>query len=302
MQSLPKSTAKDVFVHLLAYAMLYIGVVSFIALYFQYINVSFPDALNFFYESSLDIVRSSMAALIVVWPVFILLTWIMNKDRDADPTKQLGVHKWLVYLTLFVTAVTVIVDLITHVRYFLDGEITPRFILKVLIVLVTALLVFGYEFWDLKRTKKQALTKWAAIGSSVLVVATIVLGFLIVGSPIEQRHARFDEQRTQDLSWIQQEVFSYYQRTQTLPTSLTDLNANGFVAPVDPVTKAAYEYHLLEGKNSFELCATFVTTSPPDNYTRVYGETWNHGPERTCFKREVNPTAYPPLDPVKVAP
>ncbi len=305
MKSLPRSTAKDVFSHLLAIAMLYVGVISFITMLFEYINVKFPDALNFYYTGSLDTIRQSMASLIIVWPVYILMSWLINKDLNGEPGKsQIGIRKWLLYLTLFVTAVTIIVDLVTLVNFFLNGEITTRFILKVIVVLITSAAVFGYYLWDLRNEGAKAkLPKQAAIASSVVVIISIALGFVFVGSPAQQRQVRFDEQRVNDLANIQNEIINYYGQKEVLPPTIDSLTntLTGFTVPTDPDTKAAYEY-TVKSKLDFQLCATFVTASTSSNVTMIdrpvyygspFGENWNHDAGRVCFDRTIDPTMYP---------
>lgn len=314
MKPLPRSRAKDVFSHLLAIATLYVSVVSFVTLCFQYINVKFPDALEFYYTGALDSIRQSMASLIVVWPVFILLSWLINKDMRADAEKkEIGIRKWLLYLTLFITSITIIVDLVTLVNYFLNGEITTRFILKVAIVLVTAAALFGYYLWDLRRDThaKSALPKAIAWIASVVALGTVILGFVFVGSPATQRKARFDSQRVNDLSMLQNEIVNAYTVKRVLPKSLTELNdaLRGFAVPTDPVTSVAYEY-AVKNVLSFQLCATFETPlEKPEAKsgfpvpTRAYGslnETWSHGAGRVCFERTIDPANYPPIaGPVK---
>src|SRR3989338_2329635 len=197
-----KSTPKDVFYHLLMIVMLYIGVISFIALLFQYANVLFPDQLEWYYTGALDVIRRSMAALVVVWPVFLFMTWVMEKDfRKNLGKRNLRVRTWLLYLTLFVSAVTIIVDLITLVYNFLGGELSTRFILKVVAILITAAAVFGYYMWDLRSedNRKSSLPKRSAVASSIVILFGIIGGFFIVGSPNTQRAIRFDDQRTSDL-------------------------------------------------------------------------------------------------------
>jgi type II secretory pathway pseudopilin PulG len=305
MRALPRSTAKDVFSHLLAIAMLYVGVISFIALLFQYINVKFPDALDFYYTGSLEVIRQSMASLFVVWPVYILMSWIIYKDLADRPEKsQIGIRKWLLYLTLFVTAVTIIVDLVTLINFFLNGEITTRFILKVIVVLVTAISVFGYYLWDLRHEgdSKSKLPRQAAIGTSIIILVSIGLGFIFVGSPAQQRQVRFDEQRVNDLATIQNEIINYYGQKDKLPPTIDSLTntLTGFTVPVDPDTNAAYEYSA-ESKLDFQLCATFSTASDSQNinitrpvyYSTPYGQNWNHAAGRVCFDRTIDPTMYP---------
>lgn len=316
------STARDVFGHLLAIGTLYACFGSFIALLFQYVNVKFPDVLSYSYIGSLDAIRTSMAILIVVWPVFLLISWLLAKDVQADPKKHdLGIKKWLVYLTLFATAITMIVDLVTLVNYFLNGEITTRFILKVIIVLVTSASVFGYYLWDLRRdvTLHSKLPMIAAIKDSIILVAAIILGFVLVGSPAEQRAVRFDETRVNDLSLIQNEVVNYYTTKHVLPASLADLSNSlyGFVAPVDPDSGEAYSYTVggtvvadaTTGvtQSTFTVCANFVTdgnslstsiskTAPypaRDMYgNSAYSNNWTHGTGNVCFDRTVDSTMF----------
>lgn len=307
MKSLPRSTAKDVFVHLFSIVTLYVSVFTFIALCFAYVDVSFPDALDFYYAGSLDQIRGSMASVMIMWPAFIGISWFMHRDAKADgERREVGIRKWLLYLTLFVTAITIVVDLITLVNFFLNGEITTRFILKVIIVLTTAAAVFAYYLWDLRTEDigKSTVPKKSAIIASVVVLTSIILGFILVGSPAQQRKVRFDDQRVSDLSTIQYEITNYYQtKNGTLPESLADLTnmLSGFTVPMDPNTGTAYEYSALDGL-SFELCAIFEAESVGDTVDksmpyRAYGAnyygSWTHGTGRTCFERTIDPDLYP---------
>ncbi|MBI5794018.1 hypothetical protein HZA87_02950 [Candidatus Uhrbacteria bacterium] len=301
-----KSTAKDVFYYLLTIIMLYVGVVSFITLLFQYINVQFPDALDsWMMAGASDAMRGSISALLIVWPVYILMSWLIGRDLKADHGKQgLWVRKWLLYLTLFVAALTVIIDLITLVNTFLSGEITTRFILKVVVVLAVAVAVFAYYLWELRRDSSvhARLPKHAAIASSIVVVGAIVASFILIGSPGKQRDVRMDQQRVGDLQSIQSQVLSYWIQKEVLPTTLDDLKDpfSGYEAPVDPVTGEPYTY-TVKGELEFEVCASFETEVTEDGnnvYPTMpyggYGVTgnWAHGIGTTCFTRTIDPELY----------
>lgn len=296
MKTLPRSTAKDVFLHLLSVGTLYVAIISLIALFFQYINVKLPDALDFYYLGSLDIIRQSMASLLIVWPVYILVTWLIYKDLQEAPGKhEVGIRKWLLYLTLFVTSITMIVDLITLVNYFLNGEITTRFILKVLTVLIVAGGVFAYYLWDLRRdpSEKTNVSRNAAWGISVFILLSIALGFYFVGSPAQQRLIRLDEERISDLSMIQSEVTNYYIQTGELPISMEELK-NGFynfTAPTDPMTNENYSY-TVKDELTYELCATFSADSieTPKRSFAYYSDNWEHTAGNTCFEHKVSPS------------
>lgn len=301
-----RSTAKDVFSYLLMIIMLYVGVVSFITLLFQYVNASFPDALDWMMSGSDEAMRSAISALLIVWPVFLLMSWLIGRDLRADHGKrEIWVRKWLLYLTLFVAALTVIIDLITLVNTFLSGEITMRFVLKILVVLVVAVAVFWFYLWELRRDPARAtqMTRNAAIVSSVAILAAIVAGFFIVGSPKAQRAARMDQQRVYDLQSIQSQALNYWTQKEVLPATLDELKDpfSGYQAPVDPLTGEAYEY-TVKGELEFEVCAVFETQAAakegagarPMMYT-PYAETtevWEHGIGRICFARTIDPELY----------
>ena len=310
MENKLKMTPRDFFMHLLGFAMLYASVVSFLALLFQYINVLFPDRLNFYYTAILNTIRVSTATLIVVFIVFMLINWLLEKDFKKIPVKRdLKFRKWLIYFTLFVAAVTIVIDLITLVYNFYSGELSIRFYLKVAVVLLVAAGVFGYYFWDLKRVsdKKYKLPKNLAWLSALIVLGSIIAGFFIVGSPAQQRQRRFDDQRINDLQVIQNEIVNYWTQKEKLPEKLDDLknSISGFNPPVDPETSIAYEY-ITKDPLTFELCAVFKTEGKnisniaqnpmmPESmpyYDGSYQQNWDHGIGRVCFSRTIDPELY----------
>ena len=151
-----KVTPKDFFLHLLSMVALYVSAVSFLVLIFQYVNIAFPDLLEQSYYFSSDgaygAIRWAMASLVVIFPVYLLTTRHLSKVYSLAPEKrELKVRKWLVYFTLFVASCTIIGDLVKLIFNFLEGEITTRFILKVLAVLFVAGSVFYYYLWDLRK-------------------------------------------------------------------------------------------------------------------------------------------------------
>lgn len=286
---------KDVFSHLIAIVTLYIGVVSIIALLFQYINVLFPDRLDFsyYYDPALEVIRRSSASLIVVWPVHILMSWIIGKDMRKDEKKRgSAIRRWLIYLTLFAAALTIIVDLITLLYNFLGGELTLRFALKVLSVLVVAGGVFGYYLFDIRREieKHSMVPKQLAYAISVMMVVAIGGGFFIIGSPKELRAQKFDNERVQNLQSIQSEIINYWTQKEDLPATLEDLkdSISGFTQPYDPETNEPYKYEPLSPL-SFNLCAVFKTS-----VTRYepYQQNWSHGEGEVCFTRSIDPEKY----------
>jgi hypothetical protein len=301
----PKSGPKDVFLHLLAIVTLYASVISFITLLWQFVNVWFPDPLTFYYSSVLNSVRWAASVLVVMFPVYVWMTWLINRGVTVDPArKEIRVRKWLTYLTLFIAAVTLIVDVITLVYNLFGGELTSRFVLKVVAVLITAAAVFGYYYWDLRRDGVRNLKMIAWI-TSVLVLAAVVGGFIVVGSPAKQRSLNFDNRRVSDLQSLQGLIINYYQAKGNVPSKLSDLNdgLSPYGTPTDPETQASYEY-TSTGDLTFRLCANFDldSSADTDRYPKsvpipvggdLHSSNWTHGPGRVCFDRTIDPQRYP---------
>ncbi|MBI2450636.1 MAG: hypothetical protein HYV47_03855 [Candidatus Nealsonbacteria bacterium] len=296
-----KNLPKDVFLHLLNILTFYLSIVSFINLYIQYISALFPDQLSFYYAGTANAVRTFTSILIIAFPAYLLTSWLLGKDLKENPAKrEFRLRKWLVYFTLFISAITIIVDLIIFVNRFLGGELTPPFLSKVLVVLLVGLAVFGYHIWDSKRkdAEKSRTPKKLSFAASFIVLASIAAGFFIMGTPAEQRRIKFDEQRISHLQILQSQIINYWVMKESLPQELNGLedSISGFIAPKDPESNIAYEYNII-GNLSFELCAAFKTLSrgrgaayynPRDSFQ----QNWEHEAERTCFKRIIDPELY----------
>lgn len=301
-----RSTPKDVFLHLFNILTFYLSVIGFITLFIQYINALFPDPLNYYMAGIGEAVRVSSSIVLIAVPSYLLTAWLLAKDLAVEPLKrELKLRKWLVYFTLFVSAVTIIVDLITFVYNFLSGEITTRFFLKILVVLIIASAVFGYYMWDLKR--KELLSRVPTILAGILLavmLGSVIAGFFIIGTPATQRKRRFDEQRVQNLQMMQNQVINYWTQKGALPSDISFLNdsISGFVTPTDPKTNQAFGYRIIN-QSTFELCADFETVNDNSKsmlegqYYDSFNQNWNHRAERTCFNRQIDSDLYKPKAP-----
>jgi len=155
-----KAEPKDFFLHLFTMGLMYYSVGSFIYLVFDIINQIFPDPANYIYSVGLGLsteMRMYLASLIVIFPLYLYLNHYLHKQYEKYPEKKLlRIRKWLTYLTLFVAAITLVGDLVTVIYTFLGGEITTRFILKAVTVLVVAGVVFYYYLTDIKKEEAAA--------------------------------------------------------------------------------------------------------------------------------------------------
>lgn len=144
-------SARDAFLYLLSFATLGIWSQALGQIGFIVVNQLIPDPLNKNYGQAYAM-ASSLARLIVVFPIYLVLMRSLIKDLATHPDKyQSGVRKWLTYLALFITALIAIIDLVVFLTYLLQGELTFRFTCKVIIVLVLTLGILWYYLSWLQR-------------------------------------------------------------------------------------------------------------------------------------------------------
>lgn len=305
----PYLQAREAFLYLISFIALYITAFSFGTLIFAFIDKFFPDPIAFrnFFSRGLT---TAIASIIIAFPLYSFMMWHLRKAEAKDPERrQSKVAKWLTYITLVIAAAIIIGDLIAVVSGLLRGEFTMRFILKALTILAITGSIFGYYLWNLRREEKTAeekalsaqeppgfkIFRWIVI---IVIASSVVYGFILVGSPAQQRLVQFDGRRVSDLQNISVAIDVYWERNEVLPETLEDLqNQPYFVYSIqDPKTGEAYEY-VIVSETEYELCAVFETDTVSSQYQekpRPFSEQiWEHGIGRACFQRE----AQKPLDP-----
>lgn len=303
-----KAGTVDVVINFFSFILLGIVATALGTLLFQVINHFFPDALDvtnwYVAGASADAIHYATAALIIGYPLyyFAMRLWF-RKFREDEGRVESKLSKWLTYLVLLITAVTIVGDLITVVYTFLQGEITMRFFLKALVILGIAGGIFGFYYFERKKIQYRAdiprvLFQRIGLGMTVAVVVGIVLGFVASGSPMTERERSFDETRASHLSSLASCIEQYALSYQRLPATLEEFRqvseynyCLGYMN--DPETGMAYEYQVitqnrLDGSvpvGEYELCATFALQSMTTQPTNMYGTEgiwYEHGVGRSC--------------------
>ncbi len=151
-----KTTPRDFFLYALSMITLYWSAGAFLVIAFQLINQWIPDSLDVYgYQSTGTQLRFGIASLLITFPVYYATVWYLLVDIAQHPEKRaLWVRRWLVYFTLFVAALIIIGDSISLLNTFLGGEIRLRFILKSISILFVSCVIFGYYFYDIRKTEK----------------------------------------------------------------------------------------------------------------------------------------------------
>ncbi len=156
----PYASARDAFVYGTLFVTLATAACSFGDIVFELINRALPDpaidGTNYYYRSTVQAIRWSLSALIVVFPVFIALAWHVARTVAADPTRRASkVRQATTYFALFIASLVVIGDVTALVYNVLGGELTLRFLLKVGTVAAIAGAVFAYYVGQLRADARE---------------------------------------------------------------------------------------------------------------------------------------------------
>jgi len=290
--------ALDAFLNLLSLITVIWLAYSIGAVFFQLINKylgNLDPAFGIAYVNYYAL-KLSIASLIVVAPVyFFVLNILHRKYKREELDHGSGVYRWLTYLMLLISALTIIGSLIALISGFLNGNYTANVILKILAIIIIAGFVFGYYFFDLKRRdyfKVHPVSMATGIIVGLVILFAIVLGFMNVPTPETARNQLLDSQKTQALANVYSFVIDGYQNKSELKDALDLTQLQSLAAPgtYDDIT-----YRKIDSKN-FELCATFKAQAEPNynqpyaSYPAAYGPStpWlNHPAGKQCYSFDV---------------
>ena len=154
----PQLSAREAFLYLVLFTALYLSAYHLGSLLFDLINRAWPDpAANPLWRSPEESMRWSIASIIIAFPVFLFVSHYLGRELASNAAKRLSaVRRWLTYLTLFVASGFLIGDLITLVYNTLGGELTTRFVLKVIVAGVIAGVIFGHYLRDLRQDERES--------------------------------------------------------------------------------------------------------------------------------------------------
>src|SRR5690606_3877090 len=176
---------------------LYLSISFLLVLLFGLINLRFPDPAESYYslESYSSAVRIGIAMLVVFFPVYLYLTHAVNQIRRRTPDGMyLSLTRWLIYLSLLVAGGTLLIDAVIAIMTFLEGDLTERFLLKVVSVLVVVGVAFYYYLLDargywLTNVRRSYLF---GVGAALIVLLSIIFGVNHIETPAEVREGRLD--------------------------------------------------------------------------------------------------------------
>lgn len=302
-----KNTPRDFFLHFGAFGTLYLAAIALITLLFRMIDYALPDVVRgpYYADPYSGPMRFAIASLIILVPIFLYLMRVIQQEARKTPERRsMGIRRWLTYITLFIAGATIVGDLIALLNSFLGGTLANTFALKVAVLFVVMGAAFWYFMLDIRGywQHREKMSQMVGYGVLAAVLASIVGGFLIMGSPSVQRDVRLDQEQVNDLSSLQYQIVGYWQQNERLPQSLDAIESDitGYTVPEAPEGRPAYEYRT-EGALTFVLCATFAQDADETRYSiapEAYGlrgsTHWEYTKGRSCFERTIDPNLIRP--------
>ena len=155
----PYLSPREAFLYLVLFATLYLSAWHLGSLLFDLINAAIPDPADQRFQAGMrdDSMRFSVASLVIAFPIYLFVARLLARELARNPVKRLSaVRRWLTYLTLFLAVTVLVCDLIALVHSLLGGDLTLRFVLKVLVVGALAGGIFGFYLADLRREEREA--------------------------------------------------------------------------------------------------------------------------------------------------
>ncbi|OGF19934.1 hypothetical protein A3G56_02085 [Candidatus Falkowbacteria bacterium RIFCSPLOWO2_12_FULL_45_10] len=292
------NSAKFAFFYLLSLVSLGFLAVSVGIVIFQIINKNIVDIVEEWQmRYDLNALRFAMSAIIVAAPVYYLSAWRINKNLFSGALpKDAGVRRWLTYFILFAAAVVVIGYLIALINVFLNGELTLKFSLKTVTVLIISAVVFSYYLYDIRREqaegqKNKVITVYF-YATLVMVLAVFIASFFFVESPAQARRLRQDGEALNRLMSLAAGVDAYYREKKVLPRDLSALLEDNLYViernAANPVTKKQFEYKIISG-NKYQLCTDFQTSnkkSDTEQYDYYLDPQWQHDAGYQCISKK----------------
>ncbi len=153
----PYLSARETFLYVVLFGTLYITTFNLGRLVFAFIDRAFPDPAGPVPASYIrETIRWTISSIIVAFPVFLYVSRLISRTIRVDSRKRgSDIRQNLTYLTLLVAGGVLVGAVITLLYNFLGGELTVRFVLKVLTIGVLAGPIFWYYLSDLRREEKE---------------------------------------------------------------------------------------------------------------------------------------------------
>lgn len=139
--------ARDAFLYLLNFITLSFWAVALGQIFYMLIAHWLPDPTQSTpYAGSLrEQLSWQVASVVVAFPIFLFVHNLIHRELHARPDLyDSAIRRWLTYVALVIAAIIVITDAVWFIEALIRGELTARFILDSLVLLVLGGGIFTY--------------------------------------------------------------------------------------------------------------------------------------------------------------
>ena len=145
------SGAGEVFRNILEFGLLTFTLAHLVILYFGCLDRSFSDPANPQFwnldsEEGLSGHRFSLAAVMVTFPLYLVVAWLAVRQEERRPqTVTAPIRRGCQWLTLLVSGLTLLGNLIALLFWYFEGQLHWLTLLKIGVLLALAASVFSYQ-------------------------------------------------------------------------------------------------------------------------------------------------------------
>lgn len=146
------------FQYVILFVSLYISSLAFAGVAHYTVNKLIPDTLEratYYFSENDYLLRWYLASLIVAFPIFAAMFLILKRQTINKPMiKNIRARKQLIYITLTVTFLIMVIDLIKTIYDFLNGAVTTRSLANFVVTVIISGSIFLYFLFEVREDRK----------------------------------------------------------------------------------------------------------------------------------------------------
>ncbi len=145
---------RDAFLWILNFITLGFWTIALGQLFYALIARAFPDKATraYQYPSFTDTVATQLATIIIAFIAFVVVRAFLGQELKRRPEAALSaIRAWITYAALIIAAIFVLLDGIWFLTALLQGQLSIRFVLDSLVLLVLGGGVFAYYLAGLQQ-------------------------------------------------------------------------------------------------------------------------------------------------------
>jgi len=237
---------------------------------FSLITKYVPDPLLDNASGIYQSLKFSIASLIITAPLFIVLAnYIQKYIKSERISLESQVRKWLGFATIFIASCVIIGVLIGTIVNYLNGDLSLRVFLELVVVLIISTMVLLYNIFDIRREEIPTRNILRIVLNCVVIplsIVSLVIALVLMEPPAQAHSRQVDEQTMRTMDQIKYSLETYYFNDKDLPRDLDTLKTQSYKGYIDVENfNTIDENHLITYErleaNRYTICADFLLSS-----------------------------------------